>query len=74
MNNAVVRTAWGRPLAVVAAGLFLISSVLPVVAGLSKNIASFPPVVGKLGVVLAILALAIMGPAQGGGKCLLMQH
>lgn len=64
MNNAAARLRWGHPLAVVAAALFFISSLFPVVAGLSKNTASFPKLWGMLDVglafVLAILAFAIM--------------
>ena len=64
MNNAAARARWGRPLAVVAAVLFFISSAFPVVAGLSKNTASFPKLWGILDVglafVLVILAFAIM--------------
>jgi len=63
------RAIWGRPLAVAAAVLFLISSAFPVVAGLSKNTASFPKWWGRLDVglalVLAIQALAIMALAEG---------
>ncbi len=65
MNDAAARARWGRPLAVVAAVLFFISSAFPVVAGLSKNTASFPKLWGMLDVALAfvlvILAFAIMG-------------
>jgi succinate dehydrogenase hydrophobic anchor subunit len=54
----------GRPLALVSAVLFLISSLFPLIAGLSKNTTSFPKWWGMLDVglafVLAILAFAIM--------------
>lgn len=64
MNNAAAPVRWGHPLAIVAVVLFFISSAFPVVAGLSKNTASFPKWWGMLDVglafVLAILAFAIM--------------
>lgn len=70
VDNSANRDLWGRRLAVVTAVVFFISTVFPVVAGLSKNTASFPKWWGKLDVglafVLAILALAIM--AFAGGK------
>ena len=60
---------WARPLAITAAGLFLISSAFPVVAGLSKNTAAFPKWWGRLDVglafVLVILAFVIMALAEG---------
>jgi len=69
MRNAAARTFRGRPLAVVAAVLFLISCVFPVIAGLSKNTASFPKWWGMLDVglafVLAILALVILAIVDG---------
>lgn len=69
MNDAAARARWGRPLAVVAAVLFFISSAFPVVAGLSKNAGSFPELWGMLDValafVLAILAFAIMALTSG---------
>jgi hypothetical protein len=56
-------------LAIVAAVAFFVSSVFPVVAGLSHNTASFPKWWGNLDVslafVLALLALAILGVTQG---------
>jgi hypothetical protein len=59
----------GRPLAAVAAAVFLISSAFPVIAGLSKDTASFPKWWGTLDVgiafVLAIFAFAVMGFARG---------
>jgi hypothetical protein len=58
-----------RRLAIVAAVAFFVSSVFPVVAGLSHNTASFPKWWGTLDVslafVLALLALAILGVTQG---------
>ena len=69
MNNADARIFSGRRLAVVAAVLFSISWVFPVVAGLSKNTASFPKWWGRLDVglafLLAVLALVIMAIAGG---------
>lgn len=69
MNNAAALPFKGRRLAVVAAVLFFISSVFPVIAGLSKNTASFPKWWGMLDVglafVLAILALVIVAIAEG---------
>jgi hypothetical protein len=63
------RALWGRPLATVTAIVFFISSAFPVVAGLSKNTASFPKWWGMLDVglafVLAILAFGVMVVAQG---------
>ena len=59
---------WGRPLAVVAALVFFISSMFPLVAGLSKNADSIPKWWGLLDVgiafVLAILAFAIVALAS----------
>jgi len=59
---------WTRPLAIAAAGTFLLSSAFPIVAGLSKDTASFPRVWGivdvSLAFVLAILSMAIIGLAQ----------
>jgi hypothetical protein len=63
------RALWGRPLAVAAAIVFFISSAFPVVAGLSKNTASFPKWWGTLDValafVLAALAFLVMVVAEG---------
>jgi hypothetical protein len=60
---------WSRPVAIAAAIVFFISSTFPVVAGLSKNTASFPKWWGTLDVglafVLAALALLVMGVAAG---------
>jgi hypothetical protein len=62
-------TRWGRPLAIAAAIVFLISSAFPVVAGLAKNSEAFPSWWGPLDVgvafFLAVLAFAVMGLAQG---------
>jgi nitronate monooxygenase len=59
----------GRLLAIVVAIVFCTSSVFPLVAGLSKNTASFPQWWGPLDVgiafFLAILALALLSLAQG---------
>lgn len=56
-------------LAIVAAIAFLVSSVFPVIAGLSHDTASFPRWWGILDVglafVLAVLALVILGVTQG---------
>lgn len=61
MNNL---SRWRRPLAVVAAVVFFISSVFPVAAALSKETGSFPKLWGILDVgiafVLVILAFAIV--------------
>jgi len=55
---------WGRAIAIATAAVFIISSVFPVVAGLSKNTASFPRLWGKLDVglafVLAVMVFAVM--------------
>jgi hypothetical protein len=70
----VARTAepqarWGRPLAVATAVVFLVSSVFPLVAGLSRDTAAFPEWWGPLDVgiafVLATLALLVLGITQG---------
>ena len=69
MNNSAALTIWGRRIAVIAAIVFLISSVFPVIAGVSKNTRAFPKWWGLMDVgiafVLAILAFAIMGLTQG---------
>jgi hypothetical protein len=61
--------AWGRPFAVATAILFLISLLFPVVAGLSKDTASFPAWWGRLDVgiafILAIMTFVIYGLAHG---------
>jgi hypothetical protein len=52
----------GRSLAIAAAVVFVISSAFPIVAGLSKNTASFPKLWGKLDVGLAfVLAVMVFG-------------
>jgi len=60
---------WGRPMAVATAVVFVISSMFPVVAGLSKNTADFPQWWGVLDVgiafALASLALVVLALAQG---------
>jgi len=59
----------GRRLATVTAAVFFVSLVFPVAAGLSHDTATFPKWWGALDVslafVLAILALVILGLAQG---------
>jgi hypothetical protein len=59
---------WGRSLAIATAVVFVISSVFPVVAGLSKNTSSFPRIWGKLDVglafVLAVMVFAVMALAR----------
>jgi protein-S-isoprenylcysteine O-methyltransferase Ste14 len=63
------RTPGGRSVALAAAAVFCISSMFPVIAGLSKDTAAFPKCWGVLDVgiafVLAILAFIIFGFAQG---------
>jgi hypothetical protein len=60
---------WGRTLALATAVVFFISSVFPVVAGLSKNTESFPKWWGPLDVgiafVLALLAMAVLALTEG---------
>jgi hypothetical protein len=62
------RADWTRRLAIATAGMFLLSSAFPVIAGLSKDTAFFPRWFGILDVclafVLAILAMAVLGVAQ----------
>jgi len=59
---------WGRPLAIVTALVFIISSAFPIVAGLSRNTESFPKWWGVLDVgiafVLASLAITTLALAQ----------
>ena len=45
----------GRPLAIVTAVVFVVSSIFPVVAGLSRNTDAFPRLWGILDVVIAFL-------------------
>ena len=60
---------WGRPLAITTAIVFCISSAFPVVAGFVTNKETWPRWWGVLDVaiafVLAMLALAVIGFAQG---------
>ena len=64
-----LRTLGGRPLAIATAVVFFISSTFPLVAGLSKNTASFPRWWGVVDVALAFvltsLAFGVMVVAQG---------
>jgi len=61
--------SWSRPFAIATAIVFLISSVFPVVAGLSKHTESFPAWWGMLDVgiafILAIMAFVVYGLAHG---------
>ena len=63
------QAAWGRPLAITVAIVFLISSAFPVVAGFVKDTESWPKWWGTLDVglafVLAVLAFVIVGFTQG---------
>ena len=69
MNNSAAFVRWGRPLAIVSAVIFVISSAFPVVAGLSKDTGVFPKWWGMVDVslafVLVILAFAIMALSEG---------
>jgi len=49
---------WSRPLAVATAAVFCLSTVFPVVAGLSKNTGAFPKWWGIADVVLAFVLAA----------------
>jgi hypothetical protein len=68
MTESSTGKSWGRPLALIAAVLFVISWIFPLAAGLSKDTSSFPKWWGKLDVglaaVLAILALLILAIVQ----------
>jgi hypothetical protein len=68
-NLLLVQPSWGRPVAIVTAGAFFVSSLFPVVAGLSKNTKSFPQWWGRVDVGLAFLlvglALAVVASGQG---------
>jgi hypothetical protein len=70
-HTTMLLMLWGRPLALALATalVFVISSLFPIVAGLSRNTESFPKWWGVLDVgiafVLAFLALAILALAQG---------
>ena len=63
------RAPRGRPVAIAAAVVFFVSLGFPVIAGLSKNRASFPRWWGMLDVgmafVLAIVAYALIAITQG---------
>jgi hypothetical protein len=69
-QTSVQPARWGRPLAITTAIVFFISSVFPVVAGFVTNRETWPRWWGVLDVaiafVLAMLALAVIGLAQGG--------
>ncbi len=60
---------WGRPLAILTAIVFLISSVFPIAAGFVTDRDSWPKWWGVLDVVfaftLALLVLAVLGFTQG---------
>ena len=72
-DDAVLRTRpvapWGRPLAVATAVIFCISTVFPLVAGLSKDTGAFPKWWGiadvVLAFVLAAMVFAVMVAAHG---------
>lgn len=60
---------WSRPLAVATAAIFCVSTVFPVVAGLSNNSGTFPKWWGitdvVLAFVLAAMVFAVMVTANG---------
>lgn len=62
-------STWVRTVAMATAAVFLVSSVFPVVAGLSRHTESFPKWWGRADVglasVLAGLAMGVMAAAQG---------
>ena len=64
-----MRESTGRPFAIVVAGLFVVSSIFPLVAGLSRDTSSFSVWWGRadvgLAIVLAILAFVVVGRAEG---------
>ena len=68
-QTSVQPARWGRRLAITTAIVFCISSVFPVVAGFVTNRETWPRWWGVLDVaiafVLAMLALAVIGLAQG---------
>lgn len=72
-ETAVLRTRpvprWSRPLAVATAAIFCVSTVFPLVAGLSKNSGAFPKWWGiadvVLAFVLAAMVFAVMVAAHG---------
>ena len=51
---------WSRPLAVATAAIFCVSTVFPMVAGLSKNAGAFPKWWGIADVVLAFVLAAMV--------------
>src|SRR6266568_6012634 len=51
---------WSRPLSVATAAVFCVSTVFPVVAGLSKNTGAFPKWWGIADVVLAFVLAAMV--------------
>ena len=61
--------AWSRPLGVATAAVFVVSSVFPVVAGLTRDTSSFSKWWGVADVgiafVLALLAFVVVGLAEG---------
>jgi len=63
------RTHWARLIAFATAVVFFVSLAFPVVAGLSRNTASFPKWWGRLDVglafVLATLTLGVVAVARG---------
>jgi hypothetical protein len=72
-ETVVLRTRpvprWSRPLAVATAAIFCVSTVFPLVAGLSKNSGAFPKWWGTADVVLAFvlaaMVFAVMVAAHG---------
>jgi VIT1/CCC1 family predicted Fe2+/Mn2+ transporter len=68
-QTSAPRARWGRPLAIMTAIVFCISSAFPVVAGFVTNKETWPKWWGVLDVaiafVLAMLAWAVFGFAQG---------
>ena len=70
MSNADARARWGRPLAILTAAIFVVSSVFPVGAGLAKNPEAFPNWWGRLdvGIAFFLAALALVVMALAGSK------
>jgi hypothetical protein len=68
-RNARPRALWARRTAVAAAAAFVVSSAFPLVAGFVKDTEAWPRWWGRLDValafVLAVLAIAVIGLAQG---------
>ena len=60
MNNSSLRSRWQRRLAFASAILFPISSVFPIVAGLSKDTDSIPKWWGPLDVAIAFVLAAVV--------------